>query len=281
MKTIFYLSVFASILLLPYGCDKVEGPYLQSSNAVSGEVQFLDTTPQPKTAIIEEFTGHRCGTCPPAAVKLTSMKVTYGKQLLTYSIHAGNFAKINDEFPYDFRNSLGDELFEYFGKPGNPNGMVNRMKINSVLINNYPAWEGKVIEELDKVPVANIFIQNEFNASDRKLTIHTKTKWLDMLSGSYSLVVLLTEDSIIKPQLDYSISATIPDYVHRHVLRSGVSTTFGEAIIPGQIGSSEVRSFSIPLKPDWNENHCEVVAYLMNAVNLEILHSWSAHAKSE
>src|SRR5258708_19057865 len=96
IKKIFSLSVIAVIVLLfIFSCDKVEHPYINvsSSNQVSdSSCVFPVSNPNVYRKIfLEDYTGHLCGTCPPAAVALYEtwgLKQTYGDTLISIGVHS-------------------------------------------------------------------------------------------------------------------------------------------------------------------------------------------------
>ena len=107
MKKINYYFAIAVLSLVVYGCDKIEGPRLEDDNSgvsygdnliiVDGDSILFeeDTSAAVQRVLVEEFTGHLCGTCPPAGKMLNdSMRILFGDQMVVVSIHAGNFAEV-------------------------------------------------------------------------------------------------------------------------------------------------------------------------------------------
>jgi hypothetical protein len=94
------------------------------------------------------------------------------------------------------------------------------------------------------------------------------------------LNVVLTEDSIIGWQRDYSLAANPPlyqndsDYVQRCVLRGSLNGALGEQVntsSPTAAGAIFLRNYSATLPLTWNENQIHVVAFLYNDSSKEIL----------
>ena len=115
--------------------------------------------------------------------------------------------------------------------------MVNRQGYpTNTHIKAYGNW-GTIVDSLMlKAPDAYIKITNNYNSSSRILNTTIRTEFLSLLSGSYKLCVLLTEDSIVNPQSDYSQPVgqqTVLNYIHHHVLRAAISSTsWGDVIAP-------------------------------------------------
>ena len=85
------------------------------------------------------------------------------------------------------------------------------------------------------------------------------------MTVNLKLVVLLTEDSIISAQTDYSLSrGTISDYEHNHMFRCGFNTAWGEELFSGTVikGDTESKTYSMNLDANFIENKCNVVAFI-------------------
>jgi len=99
---------------------------------------------------------------------------------------------------------------------------------------------------------------------------------LSELSGAYSVVLAVTEDSIVQPQvsqLPQGGTETIEDYVHNHVLRGHMNGTWGSEVWNGNIlaGESVDYSESISVGGDWRPEHLHVVAYLYKNDSFEVV----------
>ena len=146
------------------------------------------------------------------------------------------------------------------------------------------SWSTIVDSLLALQPDADIEITNNYNSTTRVLNTSVRTEFLNPLNGNYKIVLLLTEDSIIKPQTDYSKPAGQQDvlnYVHRHALRDGITTSWGDALISGPIavGDTAIKSYSYTLPATFpltngiapNENLCYVIAYVYDAATYEVV----------
>ena len=116
----------------------------------------------------------------------------------------------------------------------------------------------------------------QFDTTSKNLTVTATSKFLNALSGTYNLVVLLTEDSIIAPQ---NRSGTeIKTYAHRFVLRDAINSTWGDALVSNGTTTNQtiVKTYtykvgtSYPPSPTTspiacNFKHCSVVAYIYDA----------------
>ena len=278
-------KITALILFLYFiSCDKIEPPYTEN----------IDTG-STRAVLIEKFTGHKCSNCPDATRKMDELKEVYGDNLISVDIHPGNLAEFtatDDNYPYDFTTSSGDIISYDMGTSFLPAGTVNRIpgglldsrcwmkddwatQINNLLYNE----NGDPLDQ-------NIEIQIETSLNlISELTISTSINIINDFPVDYSLCVLITEDSIISPQLDGA--DYIDDYVHNHVYRCAVNGTSGENIndflfvgLEGQFmyNSTHTITFdtnsNINWTNDWdNIENCHVIAYVYNSKTLIIEHT--------
>lgn len=279
-----FFLVLISYSLCFYSCDKVKDPY--SATTSGGE----DTTEvKVRKVLLEDYTGHKCGNCPEAALTAQTIKATYGDRLVVMSVHAGFWAQtFAAPFNYDFKTTTGTDYDNFFavGLAGNPNGMVNRIDyLANTHIKAHGTWGGIVEPLMAETPDAYIKITNSYNTSTRVLNTSVSSEFLNFMSGTYKLVVLLAEDSIVKAQVDYSKplgQQNVLNYAHRHVLRSAISSSsWGDVIATGSAaaGDTSVNVFQYTLPatfPNTNgivpdADHCYVVAFIYDAATYEVI----------
>ena len=277
----FSILVFVIFITVLYSCDKVSPPYAVTNN------NGPDTNAVIRKVLLEDYTGHKCPNCPAAAVTASDLKAIYGEKLIVMSVHAGSFANVfSPDFLYDFRCTSGNEYNTFFGISivGNPNGMINRKFVNSSIIIAPTAWGSTLSEIIDLPPDANIQITNTYNSGTKELNTEIKSKFLNPLTGLYKLVVLVLEDSIVAPQQNGvneipgypspNANTIITNYVHRHVLRGAINSTWGDTLAIDPIPTSTfiTKTYNnYTLNSAWDENHCMVIAFIYNAVTNEIV----------
>jgi thiol-disulfide isomerase/thioredoxin len=284
MATINKYILLAFSLIAFVACDKIEQPF---ENIQTGG-NPIDTTNNPnkpdttiQKVLIEEFTGHTCGNCPMAAKKAEELKAVFKDQLIVVAIHSGHFSNTQTstgKYITNFKTPAGDAYNSKWTVDafGNPQGFVNRSKINNNnIIVHHSAW-ATVVETLRKrEPALKMAVNLTYDANNRALNTSIKTKALKDIGGKYMLVLYFVEDKIVDWQKDYSKSPQdIPDYVHRHVLRDNISSTWGDEIISNSMakGDSIVKTYNnFLLKQEWNPDNCSVVAYVYDAATYEIL----------
>ncbi|MBL4656952.1 MAG: Omp28 family outer membrane lipoprotein [Flavobacteriales bacterium] len=281
MKIYSYKVWFLALasLLVTTSCDKIEGPYLEEGGDSGG----IDTTiAELRKILIEDFTGHTCGNCPRAAETATSLKQLYSEQLVVIAVHMGFFAEPksypDSSYAYDFRTTMGDEIDAQFDidPTGLPKGMVNRTEVSGALLLSYSAWGSAASVLSAMAPDVKMDISNAYDSQTRTLTTTVISDFLNNLSGTYNVVVALTEDNVVNWQKDYDLPAgqqDIENYVHQHVLRDGFTGTWGDQIASGTVvaGTIDTSTYTMVLPSSWNENECDVVAYVYETTSYEVL----------
>jgi len=308
MKHLKYIiSFFLGILLFNItSCDIVEEPYL-----INGNTNPVDTNTFVKKVLIEDFTGHRCPNCPSAAEQLSNLQNYHGDRVIGIAIHPSSQAfstpsPLNSSsYTYDFRTEFGDDIDNIFEITtiGLPRGMVNRTGYNTGHQLGKDEWGDVVQTELAKAPIFGITLSSDVSNGNGTIsvTIEALTNInLDKMHEleDYKIVVCLTENGISEWQKD-NTAGDIEDYEHNHVLRAMLNTTFGESI-----GNSFVDGDIIPLDysvnittlenananysvntlfmgngncKGWDEDNMEIVAYIYNSDNYEIVQVEQIH----
>jgi len=285
MKKTFFL--LCAIALTVCSCDKVNDPYIITvASGPTGPTGTADTAiSRVRKVLVEDFTGHKCGNCPQAAIAIAGIKNTYQERLVPIAIHSNFYATPGAApYTYDFRTTEGNDYDAFFTLPAQPIGLINRIDYPNNHWKSHYSWAAIVDTLMAIPPDAYIKIINNYNSATRSLSTSVRTIFPNQMSGTYKLIVLLTEDSVVKPQKDYSMPAgqqDVMNYIHRHVLRDGISSTsFGDQFVTNPtagLDSTLNFQYTLPLTfpatngipPD--ENHCYVVAYIYDAATYEVV----------
>ena len=274
-KIIYHFIAIAVLISITYSCDFVQNanPPLEPSGAsTTGSTTGSNTIY--RKVLLEDYTGHKCGNCPVAAEMLTTLEAQYPGKIVPMAVHAGFFATTNPMYPTDFRNTAGNAYDAVFGisAAGNPNGLTNRTGYGTgSFIKAYTSWGSEVAQLITQAAKFQIKIKTVFNTASNSLSTDVTIKSLGSNSGSYKLVVLLTEDSIIAEQLDYRLPSgnqITPNYQFNHVLRGAINSEWGDAIFTtaANLNDSIVKSYSnFSLNTSFNASKCNVIAYVYDA----------------
>lgn len=280
MKKIL-LFLFGAATLFS-SCDVLEGPF--------DEKIAVDTTAGPKRKILlEDFTGHTCGNCPCAAKEAMRLDTAFEGRIIIVASHVGFFAEPyanGTKFRSDFRTPAGTEVNDYFqiDAQGLPQGMVNRKEFNNARVLSSTAWSSAISPfvtdtNLSKHPDAAITIGATYNSANRTASIDVNSKYLNVGNSNHQLVVYVVEDSIINWQKFYAscggVDKDVPDYVHRHMLRGAVNSTWGDPLYTSgstiPIGTSINKNYTQVLDPSWDEKHIYFVAFIQDNVTKEVI----------
>tara|TARA_B100001115_G_C15845526_1_gene425752 strand:- start:927 stop:1742 length:816 start_codon:yes stop_codon:yes gene_type:complete len=262
------ILAFAALLLGLQACDEIpEDEYL----LIEGGSQGYQGTGH--RVFLEEFTGVKCNNCPAANQKAKNLQAIYGKEnLILIGIHAGNLATTDAEHPKAFNTPEGTELFNFFQLFGVPVGFVNRLDYDeNRIIKGEGDWAGLVATELERQPVAEINLaEDRYNAGTMELTVSGNVNATGTLPDNIKVCLYLTENDIVSAQTlgDKSVN---PNYVHDHVFRGSFSGTYGKTIDLSSGSASFTESITLP--SDAVKANCEVIAFIYDADNYEILQS--------
>jgi len=281
MKKILFIAI--GIATFFTSCDVLEGPF-DEKNVV------VDTTAGPKRKILlEDFTGHTCGNCPCAAKEALRLDTAFEGRIIIVATHVGFFAEPytnGTKFRADYRTPAGEELNSTFSidNQGLPQGMVNRKVVDGARVLSSTAWASAISPfvidtNLSKHPDASITLSASYNSANRTASVDVNSKYLNLGNSNHQLVVYVVEDSVINWQKFYAscggVDKEVPDYVHRHMLRGAVNSTWGDVLYTSgttiPVGTSINKSYSQVLDPSWNENHIYFVAFIQDNVTKEVI----------
>ena len=270
------MLLFISVLLLQ--CTKIDEPY--SHYTIKPVV--IDTNT--RTILLEDYTGHTCVNCAPAAKTANTLQEAYKGQVFVIGVHAGSFAKpdLTHYVPYltaDYTSAAGNEWYSYsgFNIDQNPKGMVNRRPYKTK-ISFLPSDWNNAIDSVLKLPKAAIMVlNNTYNSANRTVSIQVDTKFLLGFTSPVNLCVCILEDSIHGGQLNSikpDSTPIIKNFTFMHILRGSVNGSFGEEIAASPAANaiySKTYSFDFTPK-SWVPAHCSVIAFIMDAGTREVLH---------
>jgi hypothetical protein len=233
-----------------------------------------------RKVFVEVFTGHTCPNAVLANNQLKTIKDTYGPKVVAMSLHvSSNFASPTlPDYTADYRTIEGTAIDDFFNisATGLPLGMVNRRGFQGNHILPYQSWSSEISNIINTPLDAWIEMNNNYDEGLKKVTTELKINFEKSINDEIKLCVFLVEDSVISAQKDINGSGPgglITNYVHMNMLRIGLTPAFGEPIItnPSTSSSQIIKSYTVTLAPENNQNNCKIVAYVYKANNYEIL----------
>lgn len=301
------LFVLAILLVGFTACDKVENPYppvplsagLDWSLYPDGDsVHYVDVanewpvfsenTNTTRNVLIEDFTGHKCNSCPAAGAEAESIAAANYPKVFISSIHSGpsgagalqEWSAGHQYFYHDFTSTEGSEIGQYFGEInfsgffGNPRGLVNRVIYNGEYTQGAGTW-GQATSDLLTANDLKINLQSEVNyySATRGLFVHTEIDLVDtsLNTDDLKIVVQLLQDSIVRPQ---DIGGAIDEnYVHRDVLIASLDgLAFGRTLSADYLETNGkyYYDYSYELPAQFNADNMHLIIYVRDAVTEEI-----------
>lgn len=277
MKAIFRIAIpvlFGAMLF--QSCTKISEPYYTVRPVV------VDTNT--RSVLLEDYTGHLCVNCAPAATLANTIQELYPQQVFVIAVHAGSFAKPNpvSHYPYltgDYRCETGNDWygFDGFNINVNPKGMVNRRLYNGGISFGTSDWNEAVKAAVALPKVAIMTIHNTYNSSNKALNSTVAVSFLQGYTGKVNLTVCILEDSIYGGQLNNIPPDSIPiikNFRFMHLLRGSLNGSFGEQVVVNPaIGDLVSKSYAFDFTPTaWVPEHCSVIAFISDADTKEVLH---------
>lgn len=269
---IIIIAIAFSISFL--ACDKVKTPYIENTQSVVSN----------RKIIVEDFTGHKCGNCPDAHRLINQLMQHYGDKIIPIAIHCGYFSKINiigTKYLTDFRTETGN----YYGGDGEgtdqgyyniqsyPVGLVNSVSPNDLA--PFSSWSTSIENAINVRSKLEIGITNTCDTTTKTISSSIKTSALEFINKDLYLIVFLAEDSIYSWQTDYSVTPSdVDQYLHRHVLRRGLSSPLGEQIKSGSFFKDnfvETPFSTSYADKDWNVKKLYIIAFVYDFETKEIL----------
>lgn len=231
-----------------------------------------------RKVFVEVFTGHTCPNAALANNQLKTIKDTYGPKVVAMSLHVSSTfaAPLLPNYTADYRTAEGTAIDDFFNisATGLPKGMVNRKGFSTSHILPYQSWDTEVNNIVNTTLDAWVDISNTYDAGQKKVTSEVKINFEKNINDEIKLCVFLVEDSVISPQKDINASGgTIANYAHMNMLRKALTPAFGESIIsnPTTTTPQIIKSYTVTLAPENNQDHCKIIAYVYKASNYEIL----------
>ncbi len=306
---------FLPTLLIILACDKVDNPYPEgiSSGTLDWSLypngdstdyvangqwpSFTQNQNTDRNIMIEDYTGHQCIFCPPAADLAKQLEDANPGRVFSAAVHTGpepydenwngvapgSFQTITPPiYIHNFACDEGLKTGAYFGADwpgsafiGNPRGTVSRYPDGSNQItlnpNNWTSQVNNLIAANDlKV---NIQAASNFYPATSGYFLHTEIEILDAnLTNDLNIVVSFLEDSIIKPQ-KYPGGIDSLNYVHREVFRGCIDGRFlGQKLDDShkETNGKYYYNYTFKVPSVYNPANCHVLIYVRDAVTEEI-----------
>lgn len=225
---------------------------------------LVNSLPQNKKVLIEEFTGVNCGFCPDGHAIAAGIKAANLGDVVTVNIHAGGFA-VPSAGQIDFRTPQGDSIDTFFGITGYPSGVVARQPFGGALVLNRGQWSAATLDALQQPSPVNLGMRSTFNSVTRDLAVEVAVAYSANGTGANDYIsVYLLESDIIGEQIDYSATPqTVSNYQHNHAFRAALTpSVWGDQVSINSAGQTDTRTYNYNVPTSFDIANCHVVAFI-------------------
>ena len=204
--------------------------------------EYVSTQPQNRNVLIEEFTGRNCGYCPDGHRIANLIVANNPGRVWAVNIHAGSFSPVT--YP-NMNTNDGTAITNGFGIVGFPAGHVNRSTAEDL---GRGEWESHTNTQLAQQAEVNVAGFVTLNHATRTANITVEVYYTANSSQSTNyLTIMMLQDSILGSQSGnyYNPSQMLNgQYVHQHVLRDVVTSTWGDEISPTTAGTLITKNYT-------------------------------------
>lgn len=295
-----FTFLFIGTAMLFTSCDKVENPYeeiikinidttiyngLWSDYLANEYPTFSSNTNTKVNVLVEDYTGHTCFNCPPAADLAHAMHGNNPDRVFVASIHTGpgslNYQKAypnNAKYYTDHTNPDGIEYGETFKSGfnflGNPQGTINRKTVGGEMFTITGTWQSRTDDILNANDL-KVNLQSVFNyysgANGGYLHVEVEKKTSDAIE--MNTVVYVIKDSLVDWQ-------KMPDnsdnefYTHRDMHMGSIDNNpFGRPTFTASAasGDKKILDYSYVLPGDLDKTNMHLLIYVYDVDTYEIL----------
>ena len=279
MKIKFIL--FISIVSFLWSCDEVEEPFSD------GIIQPPEGS---KRVLILDFTGHNCAGCPAAAKSASTTAEDYPNNVFVLTVHPdlnGLTTPLTevegDPFSTEWRTPEGNLMQAWFNIQFLPFGSVSAIEDNGNISYTFANWRPVAEQNIFDERMVDLEMEIAYDEVSREIEISTDIDYLQDIEGNLNLMLAVVENNIEDWQKngngidqpadpDYT-GGDIPDYIHKHILRTHLNGLEGQQVSSGTAasGSSFEYDNSGVISIDYVAEEVSIYAYIYNTETLEIL----------
>jgi hypothetical protein len=280
MRNKLLISALAVLTFAFTACDKIDNPVMPKedyrSDLYGPPPSFPAVQTPVQNVLLEDFTGHDCGNCPIAHQIAYGIVDNNPDRVSMVAIHAGTLAQpYPPQYPPDYTTPEGTYyLLTQVGADEMPRGRINRSPSATTALSP-GQWVSRTNQALATTASVQLQVATNYNAENQHLNVHVNHQWFEGLSGDYRLVIMVTENNIISPQLWYNHTPEyVAEYEHKHMLRKTVSGATGRVVATNPTAALNVtNSYTMDWNPQWVPENCEVIAFITEGENGRVLNS--------
>ncbi len=291
-KQLTHLLSLATLMLIFASCQKEQDHSItfqenENLRQASGFGTVIGTPPSSFTqkALVESFVSTGEGRTPLNDYMIKTVRYQYPNRIIAVNYHLQD--QMTAQATADMLTFLGTTL------PALPATMQNRIPYNGSLFNVALNWDNNLTSTLNNVAVAGLAIQSTVNSGSRLVNALLHVGFNTSLTGKYRLVACLIENNVTGTGQGYdqanssnndpnspfyNMGNPIPNYIHNHVARQLLTSPEGVDIPPTFLvaGGHFRYRLRFDISSQFNEKNCYIVAYVYNAITMQVLNVQSA-----
>jgi hypothetical protein len=236
------------------GCDDAKTDEAKPNNTNTEEPFMASTSATMRVAVLEDFTGVRCGFCPDGHVRATAAQQELGAdKFIIMAVHGGSYATPATGWA-NFTTAFGSALISQSSVAGYPAGTINRIKaadlgvapqISGGIAMSRGSWK-TAAQAVNAMPSpVNLGAKAEFNSATRELTVKVDAYYTAEETAPNNINVAFMQSKLMSKQS----GATTDPYEQNHVLRHLITGQWGEVITDSKATGTKVRktyTYSVP-----------------------------------
>ncbi len=258
MKNIFKSSfaILIGLSLTVVGCKKTSTPDPGGNNPP--ETFYASTSPSMRMAVLEDFTGVRCGYCPDGHVKAQAIKDAYPKKIMIIATHGGSYAAPSPGW-MDFTTPFASGLITQSKLTGYPAGTMNRLPAASLGATPMTPggsamgrgnWAGAADKVMLMPSPVNLGGVATWSVADEEVTVRVDMYFTSDETVPTNLYVGLVQDGIPSKQ-----SGATGTYIQNNVLRSMITGSWGEEVATAATkGTKITKTYKMVVPKVYNPN---------------------------
>lgn len=286
------------IAFLVESCDKVPSriPPVKPDCVLDSSVVVINTNTSSnlRKVLLEDYTGHRCGNCPPAIEQVDVLIKKYPRLIVVANHVTETYAApLTTKYKKDLRDPASKDWDENFFKISNnglPVGSVNRKLVTSSSYRMpYADWDQNIAIEMAKPQTVKLNVTTYYDTDQKILNVKVLSTFKAAMAFNVNITMLLTMDSLISDQTDYGPPAGAvvidndrrPDFVFDHFMVKSLNGTWGQLLKTGPIAAND----TVSVRKDCNyvskcfyknelctdDTHMYLVVFVYNETTKEVL----------
>jgi len=213
----------------------------------------VDTMPNNKNVLLEEFTGVDCNSCPQGHIEIANLITAYPNRIYAAGMHSFSTGHTtpypgDEDLRRQFPDALRTQIPDLYGIPG---GIISR-RASTTGKECYIFWPfngyhqpldsacNKIMSEPSPF---NIGIDANYDTVNKILTVNSQVYTTISKTQNFKINVFITQSNIFVSQLNGN--TVIPNYNQQHVFREVITPTWGAAMYPTGTNAGDVFNHSI------------------------------------